>query len=447
MTNNKFSFLIINIFIFSYIGALPLYFGWDEYRAEVGVSDRQLILTVCLFSTVAMLGLMVGYRAGLRLLGGRKLSSVSTLVPRAASGGELAWLVILVVFCFLVLCFYLLKLPEIGINKLVSGDGQGLAMVRSKMTNDFPGKYHWYSVIMHDLFNMVTFALFSAWVLSRKKIVLVLFVIAFVGSGFSAIMGLEKAPFAWLLFGVLLTYCLTSLEGRVPIRALVILSTLLLVILSFLSVAYISDDFVSKSVESVESVESVNKVEHAVKLVFSRVFTGSLQPAYHYLEFFPAEHNYLLGKSFPNPAGVIPYESYNLTGEVMNWKYPEIAKTGVVGTMPAVFWGEAYANFGIAGVFIVPVIIGLMLFFVSFFFSEVNNSPLKIGFLVWVILHYKDLSITGFSGHLFDFKLTIILAVFLLMKLTTIHLNERSSSNNLCLREKVFGWILNKVKS
>ncbi len=53
----------LNIFIFSYIGALHLYFGWDEYRVEVGITEL-LITEVCFFSAVAMLGLMLGFKGG-----------------------------------------------------------------------------------------------------------------------------------------------------------------------------------------------------------------------------------------------------------------------------------------------------------------------------------------------------------------------------------------------
>ena len=46
------------------------------------------------------------------------------------------------------------------------------------------------------------------------------------------------------------------------------------------------------------NIESLNS---ALFSVFSRTFTGQIQPAYHYLEFFPEIEPFLLGRSMTNP--------------------------------------------------------------------------------------------------------------------------------------------------
>ncbi|MBF4349498.1 oligosaccharide repeat unit polymerase, partial [Vibrio anguillarum] len=111
---------------------------------------------------------------------------------------------------------------------------------------------------------------------------------------------------------------------------------------------------------------------------------------------------YLLGRSFPNPGGLMPYEPYRYTIEVMNWLFPDLVETGVVGTAPTVFWGEAYANFGPLGIPIVAFIIGCLIALVSYLVSKLEINPLTIGFFVWLILIFKDLSVTGFSDYLYN---------------------------------------------
>ena len=106
---------------------------------------------------------------------------------------------------------------------------------------------------------------------------------------------------------------------------------------------------------------------NAIASVFSRTFTGQIQPAYHYLEFFPMHHDFLWGRSFPNPRGILPFEPYRLTVEIMNWRFPDLVKRGVVGSMPTTFWGELYANFGTLGVITIPFFVGIVIYLLACF--------------------------------------------------------------------------------
>ncbi len=112
----------------------------------------------------------------------------------------------------------------------------------------------------------------------------------------------------------------------------------------------------------------------------------------------------------------MPYEPYSYTIEVMNWMFPRLADSGVVGSMPTVFWGEAYANFGVLGIPTVAFLMGSFVAFVSYVVSRLEINPLTIGFLVWLILAVKDLSVTGFSGYFYSIYIVIVsMVVFLLL--------------------------------
>jgi hypothetical protein len=155
----------------------------------------------------------------------------------------------------------------------------------------------------------------------------------------------------------------------------------------------------------------------AILQIFSRTFTGSIQPAYHYLEIFPNNEDFLFGRSFPNPMGIMPFEHYKLAEEVMNWKFTNLSELGIVGSMPTVFWAEAYANFGISGVFIVPFLLGIIVWIASYSVNKFENTPFKVGLLVWLIIHFKGLSITGFSGYIFDFYLIFVI-IFVIVSIS-----------------------------
>jgi len=289
----------------------------------------------------------------------------------------------------------------------LSGNIADAKLARSMMGNDFGGKYHLYHLIMHHLFNIVTFALFSAYLLTRKKIILLFFIISFLGSSFSAVMATEKGPFASILIGLLLVYTLTILKRKVPIKIIIIF---LIALFSSLTIFYIY------------FMGSENVVS-AIGSILSRALAGSIQPAYYYLEFFPEHQEFLMGRSFPNPGGILPIEPYRITVEVMNWVHPN--DKGIVGSMPTVFWAEAYANFGFFGVLFIPFVVGLLIYIVYYLFDKIENTPIKIGFYVWTMQHFQTISITGFSGFLIDFYL---------IALTFIIITAIAFANNLKIK-------------
>ena len=273
------SFLMISMFVYSYIGLLTLYFGWNEYRFESGVQDKLLVFQVYMFSVISMFGLILGFAYSKYIL---KLSNIYCLVKvRALSSKEINMLVLLLLFCFGVLLVYISKLSSVAIFVIVNDTISDSKLARSLMGNDFSGKYHWYSLVMHDILNVVTFILYSAYLVSKRKVVLLLFLISFMGSTFGAIMATEKGPFAWILIGLFLTYCLTILNGKMPIKGILKLVMSLLLVLLLFYIYFMGDRDIYSGIMS----------------ILSRTFTGGIQPAYHYLEFFPNHQEFLYGKS------------------------------------------------------------------------------------------------------------------------------------------------------
>ena len=69
----------------------------------------------------------------------------------------------------------------------------------------------------------------------------------------------------------------------------------------------------------------------------------------------------------------------------------------------------------ILGVVFVPFVIGVVVYPVYYFVDKIENTPLKIGFFVWLMQHFKSLSITGFSDYLIDFYLIMLLFILILV--------------------------------
>ncbi|WP_267881378.1 O-antigen polymerase [Xenorhabdus nematophila] len=312
-----------------------------------------------------------------------------------------AMLFFLYLLCFYVLILYINKVKHIALFISLTDGVKDAMIARSNMGNNFNGKYHWYKLILYDVGNLLTFTTYILWLNKRKLVNLLLFMMVFTYSTFVAIMATEKAPFLWLTIGLFMTYYLTKKNGIVPFRKLLYLC---MVIISILSIFYIF--FMGSS-----------DLWSALSSIFSRAFSGSISPAYFYLEYFPEHRDFLLGRTFPNPQRILPYTPINYTIELMNWKFPEHVKLGVIGTLPTVFWGEAYANFGPVGVPVVAFIIGSYLSIISYLISKIKPNPIIVAFYVWLILHFKNLSASGFSEYVYSiyiFSMSVVILITLL---------------------------------
>lgn len=390
-------FVVTALFFLSFLGTLLLYFGWDEYAINLGVTDKSLIIRVMLFSGYTMVFVVVG------AIFGKKVFNKSAIVNQfeiiRINRREVWLLIALFIVVLVVLSIYLSKISSVALFVTLFESVSEAKVARSMMGNDFAGKYHWYSLVIHNLANILTFSFFSIYLLARKKVYLFTFVLTFLVSAFTALMATEKAPFAWLLIGLFLVYVLMTSNGRYPLKKLLIFFP---IVLTFMALSYVV-------------FMGFSELGRVFSSLFSRIFAGSIAPAYNYLEFFPQHQEFLLGASFPNPAGILPHEPFELTKEINNWLNPSMIESGIVGSMPTVFWGEAYANYGLIGVLIVPFIIGFLLYFVEVIISIFIDTPFKVGFYVWVLLHYKDLSVTGFSKYFIDFHLIVLAFVFILI--------------------------------
>lgn len=390
------SFLLIALFFFSYFGVLPLYMGWDEYRASVGVTDKDTIFYMLLYSSIAIVFVLFGASFAKLFQVRRNLLHYSFWKPNRAQVGILF---LLMLFSVHILYIYYTKVGSFAIFVAIDEGVHQASKARSMMGNNFSGKYHWYSLIMHDLLNMISFGFYAFYLVYKRIIYLLLFVTSFILSSITALMAIEKGPFAFYLMGLFLVVVILKHNGRYPIKKMFAFFG---VLLSFLIASYINfmgaEDF-----------------SGALTSIISRAFAGSVEPAYHYLKFFPHHQDFILGRSFPNPGGFLEFEPYRLTVEVNNWVHPDLSSLGIVGSMPTVFWGEAYANFGFLGIPVIAFLVGILVQTIDYLFSFFSDSPVKVGFYVWMLLHYKDLAITGFTGFIIDFYLIFVFLFFLLI--------------------------------
>jgi len=397
------SFVVGFIFIFQYVGYPILYFQLDEYRAEF-VTDKNLILKAWIITSISTLSICVGAFIASTLIGRLKYDSYFNSKYNSESAYSLAIVKLLTLICVAVLYSYISKVGLENIALILALQGAGvseLGLARSGMGNDFGAGYHWYNFFMKDLLIFISLILISQKLKSPVRVSTSILTCITILLIFSLTMATEKGLLVDYLIAIALVYVITQKKGEISQKIIYITALPIIIMLVMFYIVFMGD----------------NNINSGLNSIISRALTGSMQPIYHYLEFFPKNQGFLYGTSFPNPGGLFPFEPYNLTVEVMNFVQPSHLESGVIGTMPAIYWGEIYANFGYTGLFIMPLYVGIALYIVNYIIFKIRYTPLSAGLFAWMLIHYKNLSITSLSVFVVDLNLYLIVFISLIIRI------------------------------
>jgi oligosaccharide repeat unit polymerase len=401
--------LFASVLIWQYIGFPTLFFYLDDYRVNF-IQDRSIIWMMFFGSVYSITMILIGFIAASRKLGPLHLknqyNSFHDLFFQA--GFTERWIIYSIFgVSTVVLSIYISK---VGLGNLALLAALGMfdtdassKVLRSAMGNAFEGRYHWYKLFIRDFLSIATVALFAHWLMSRKLKALLLFLATFMFAAFSTLMATEKGPFLWYLISLLMIYIIIRKSGRLSPGLVTILSPFALLVIGLIYVYFMGSQSILAGIQS----------------GYSRITSGQMAGLYHYLIIFPDQVDYLLGKSFPNPRGIFPWEPYRLTVEVMNMVNPSLESMGIVGSMPTFFWGEMYANFGYLGILIPPFFVGYVVYAINILIFRLPMSPLVLSIFVYVILYIENISGTGLSGYIINIH-GAIMAVFTIVALGII---------------------------
>lgn len=394
---NLMTFVLAGIIFYQYLGLPLLYFRLDPLRSE-DVTDIDLVFDVFIYTSITVTLMLLGFVFGRKLLGKCnyiKISLVSTDIK-----SSIYPLFILSAVSVLVLFIYLRQVGFENIALFAAFNliqESSLTLLRSNMGNSFSGKYHWYYLFMNQILKFCVLTYYSILLLKPSRLFFFLFFISFTCLLLSVTMATEKGPIAYLLISLMLVYVIIKKNSFIPIKTLLPIASVMIAILVFFYINFMG----------------AQSMTDALLGVLSRTLTGQIQPAYHYLQFFPKYQNFLYGRSLTNPMGIFPFVPYNIAQEVMAWYDPNQNVSGVVGSMPTIFWGELYANFGLLGVLTFPFFVGYFLYWFNNKILIFYPTPILIGLYVWFLMYFLNLNGTSLSSYFFDIYSFFVFLSFL----------------------------------
>jgi hypothetical protein len=91
----------------------------------------------------------------------------------------------------------------------------------------------------------------------------------------------------------------------------------------------------------------------------------------------------------------------------MNIVHPSLAKRGIVGSQPTIYWAEAYANFGWIGALSVPIYVGFFMFLCNWLVTVIKHPAVRGTITVWAGFHLGRFAYSGFSWSLLPVTLGV----------------------------------------
>lgn len=398
------SFFCLCYLVYALIGSALMNCMKFEAEENSGIySHPDDVFSVWLYTAMGIVFLFLGFTLAHYVYGKRfpikKMQANSSNSPIIKNRYDLSsknynWILCLFLFSVAILIIYRHIIGGFPLENIFSGlKGAELALLRSDATNNFSGKLYRYVMFMEVLpmFLFILVSFIKEPNMTKKWKILYFMLMAY--NILYALITLQKAP---IINFIILCYIIyTFKEREIKKKPLIIVGLLSVVLIVLMYVFFMG-------------VSDETPASEILAGALHRIFISSIMPFYWYIR-FTNEHGLLWGLTFPNPAGILPFEHFRLTVEIMN--YARGFEGDTVGTMPTVFIGEMYSNFGVIGIILSSIIVGFFLQTLDIFFwrkMSLRKSALWATLFVYLMIHCYHYTISSISGIIIDTSLYFV---------------------------------------
>lgn len=403
-------FFCINYIVYAYLGAVILNVVQLEYEAALGMYRRpDLFFKVWLFCTLGFFMLVLGMILAQSVFDPRLLftkQQAKMLAQPFLTNKENSYVRLTIIFFIVIAVLLLLSYRQklggrLPIEYVFSGkSAAALALLRSDATNNFQGKVYRYYIFIEDI--PLILCVLLSFLFRKNKRYKFLFIFLICYNIFFSLISLQKGPlFNFVILGIIIYFFKTGRINKKLILYFVLFSAAIIVIMYIFFMGQKGKNFFT-----------------VLYLALHRLCIGQITPFYWYLKYIE-DYGFLYGRSFPNPAGIFPFEYFNLSVEIMNYAMGDLGS--VVGTMPTVFLAELYVNFGFVCMLLGICFFGFILRSLDIFFISrlCKNKNIFISTIYIFLIKYfsKFAGGGGIWSILIDehFIISVFIILFLYM--------------------------------
>lgn len=292
--------------------------------------------------------------------------------------------------------YYSVKIGGISLFRVLRNPALMFSTLRSDITRNFGGSEYIKNIFSIELSPVLAYIWFAYK--KRKK--------TFFNQCWTAVMmfnaiialtnSLAKAPVFWFLLRYLFLYVLVNSRIRrkyIYMAGIGVLGLMAAVYIFLLNV----------------SLESLFRINSGI---MGRVLLSQAAGTYCSFEYFPAVQEHLGFSSFPTWLSTLfglnhSERSARICMEIFN---PKGVAAGIAGVMNSLFIAEAWANWGIIGVMLSPLVVGIFIHTLFFSLIKLPKHPIMVGFITYFC---TMLPITGGIND-FIYPISVIIMITIL---------------------------------
>lgn len=289
------------------------------------------------------------------------------------------------------------------------------AIERVRISRNFLGNEYIKNITMALFAPLFSYISYIYYKVSKEKKWGVLFLISFILCIFVKTYNFEKAP---IVYFISYFYLIKILLGEVSnFKNILIFGSIgvTLLLISYFIIGNYNGTIFSLSSGPLSRI----------------IMTQSGTLLLHF-DAFPALNSFLLGQSFSKKIALLLGLSGNFgvrSGRILMQIYNKNAiLNGTAGVMSTMFLGEAYANFGVYGIILSPIIVGIIFSSIFCLYLKNKKTPLNMVLYLECLIIFTTVLQAGFVDFIFNVSFIIVIFVVFLIKFI--------SSNKFQIRRK-----------
>ena len=315
---------------------------------------------------------------------------------------------VLIIICAISIIYVFSCIGYIPIIKLLD-ENFDFATERINISRAFEGNVYIKNIVMLALTPMISYLAYIYMRVTKQTKWKVLFVILLILSILALTHDFSKASILYyLLFFLIIEITLGTNFKLKTIIPILCIFAIIVVVLYELIMGY------NQSLLSISSGP------------LGRIIITQVSALFLHIDGFPEFIPYIEGHSFPKLlVGFLGEGDYSIrSGRLVMEEYSSASvANGTAGVMNTLFVGEAYANFGMVGVILSPILVGIIFSGILAWFIKSKKDPINMLIYIEAFIVFKDVLQGGFVDFIYNIKFIALLAVLvgikLIIKLTT----------------------------
>lgn len=309
-------------------------------------------------------------------------------------------LYILCVLSILSILYVFSCLPEIPILKAIKGNASALELagLRADVSRGFTGNSLIKNILGVALTPILTFVFYGYYKKTKSKQDLVVFSIMFFFSFLILTYNLEKSRFVFFLLGFMFLKIL--IDGAIQKKVLIYFgsATMILIVVAYLKVA--------KSNDILWLFSNYNSG------ILGRIFLSQAGGTYLMFDYFPRVYDFIGVNSLSTVLSNIFDLDHSVRAArlVMLKANPHFAESS--GVVNSLFIGEAWANFGIIGVIIAPLYVGVVIQTLFRLLLSLKKTPIILALLTF--FSYNSSITGGINDYFYNMGYFILVTIIVI---------------------------------